>query len=86
LLFLANPFQQISHTVLSVIESISGVVYVGLGVMGLLLAGGFLANNLFGLGTFGTLFSAGIIPLIYLCIGMKVGSELSNVLKHLQEA
>ena len=86
LLLLANPHQEISHTLLSKIESISGVVYVGIGLFGLLYAGGFLDNRILGLGTFGNLFSAGAIPVIYICIGMKVGSELSNVLKNLQEA
>ena len=86
LLFLANPYQKVSHTVLSTIESLSGVVYVGLGTLGLLFAGGFLDNRILSLGTFGKLFSAGAIPLIYICIGLKVGSELSNVLKNLQEA
>lgn len=85
LLFLANPHQEVSHTVLNLIESISGVVYIGVGIVGLLFAGGFLDNRILSLGTFGSLFSAGAIPIIYACIGMKVGSELSNVLKNLQE-
>jgi multicomponent Na+:H+ antiporter subunit B len=86
LLLLAHPNQKISHTLLSRIESISGVVYVGIGTFGLWFAGGFLDNKLLGLGSPGNLFSAGAIPLIYICIGIKVGSELSNVLKNMQEA
>jgi len=86
LLFLANPYQEINHTLLGTIESISGIVYVGIGICGLLFAGGFLDNRILSLGTFGNLFSAGAIPLIYICIGLKVGAELSGVLKHLQEA
>ncbi len=85
LLLLANPHQKLNHTLLTVIESISGFVYVGVGTLGLLFASGFLDNRIFSLGTFGNLFSAGAIPVIYICIGMKVGSELSNVLEHLQE-
>jgi multicomponent Na+:H+ antiporter subunit B len=85
LLLLSNPHQELDHKVISVIESLSGVVYVTLGTVGLFWAGGFLDNNIFGLGAFGLLFSAGIIPLIYVCVGMKVGAELSGVLKHLQE-
>jgi multicomponent Na+:H+ antiporter subunit B len=34
-----------------------------------------------GLGRYGTLFSAGAIPLIYILIGLKVGTELSSVLE-----
>lgn len=33
-----------------------------------------------GLGTYGSLFSAGAIPLIYVFVGLKVGFELSAVL------
>jgi len=86
LLLLADPSQKLNHTALSVVESLSGVTYVGLGVLGIVFAGGFLDNSVLGLGMFGQLFSAGLIPLIYVCIGMKVGAELSNVLKNLQEA
>jgi multicomponent Na+:H+ antiporter subunit B len=86
LLLLANPHQKLSHRLLSGIESVSGVAYVGVGTLGLLLASGFLDNRIFNLGTFGNLFSAGAIPVIYICIGMKVGSELSNILRNLQEA
>lgn len=85
LLLLSNPLQELNHKVISVIESLSGAVYVALGTIGLFWAGGFLDNNIFGLGTFGLLFSAGIIPLIYVCVGVKVGAELSGVLKYLQE-
>ena len=86
LLLLANPYQELSHTTISVLESLSGAVYVGLGIVGLVWAGGFLDNNIFGLGTAGMLCSAGIIPLIYVCVGLKVGAELSGVLEHLQKA
>jgi len=86
LLFLANPYQELGHRFVSTVESSSGAVYVGLGLSGLFLAGGFLDNSVLSLGTLGQLFSAGTIPLIYTCIGLKVGAELSNVLQHLQEA
>lgn len=85
LLLLSNPHQELSHRTISVVESLSGAVYVALGTVGLFWAGGFLDNDIFGLGAFGLLFSAGIIPLIYVCVGMKVRAELSGVLKHLQE-
>ena len=41
---------------------------------------GFLDNRIMGLGTYGHLFSAGAIPLIYVFVGIKVGFELSAVL------
>jgi multicomponent Na+:H+ antiporter subunit B len=86
LAFLANPSHTLYHQVIAKIESISGLSYVVIGVLGLVFAGGFLDNRFLGLGDFGSLFSAGAIPLIYICIGLKVGAELSNVLQHLQEA
>jgi multicomponent Na+:H+ antiporter subunit B len=61
-------------------ESLSGFSYVLIGVLGIVLAGGFLDNRIMPLGDFGTLFSAGAIPIIYIFVGLKVGSELSAVL------
>lgn len=77
---LANPNNKIGHGLLSLIESISGITYVALGVLGLVIAsGGFLDNRIISLGQYGTFFSAGLIPIIYSMIGLKVGSELSSV-------
>jgi len=77
---LANPNRKIGHTVLSVIESLSGIFYVALGAAGaVLIVNGFLDNRILPLGEFGSLFSAGLIPVIYSVIGLKVGSELSSV-------
>jgi len=77
---LANPNRKIGHTVLSLIESLSGIFYVALGAAGaVLIVNGFLDNRILPLGEFGSLFSAGLIPVIYSVIGLKVGSELSSV-------
>lgn len=86
LLLLGDPNREISHNTLSIIESISGVSYVVIGVLGIILAGGFLDNRILDLGEFGTILSAGIIPVIYVFIGLKVGTELSNILVTLNEA
>ncbi len=80
LMLLAKPNMKINHKLIDVIESISGVSFVIVGLLGIALAGGFLDNNIFGLGTFGTLLSAGTIPIIYIFIGLKVGSELSSII------
>ena len=55
--------------------------YVVVGGLGVILAGGFLDNRILGLGSFGHLLSAGAIPIIYIFIGLKVGTELSAVLE-----
>ena len=79
-LLLALPESHISRLMIAVIESLSGFSYVVVGVLGVVLAGGFLDNRITGLGTYGALFSAGAIPLIYVFVGLKVGFELSAVL------
>ncbi|MCB1516511.1 MAG: sodium:proton antiporter [Hyphomicrobiaceae bacterium] len=86
LLLLADPVRRFSHRLLSWVESGSGVFYVLIGVFGLFLAGGFLDNRILPLGDFGSIFSAGAIPLIYALIGLKVGAEFSSILESLEEA
>ncbi|MBI9102069.1 MAG: hypothetical protein JEY99_06625 [Spirochaetales bacterium] len=77
---LADPNRKIGHTVLSIIESISGMTYVALGAVGLFLTvNGFLDSRILPLGEYGTLISGGLIPVIYSVVGLKVGSELSSV-------
>ncbi len=77
---LASPNRKIGHTALGILESLSGLSYVLLGLAGVLLtANGFLDNRILPLGEYGTLFSAGLIPVIYSIVGLKVGSELSSV-------
>jgi multicomponent Na+:H+ antiporter subunit B len=56
-----------------------------LGIAGIILAGGFLDNTILPLGKFGTLFSAGIIPIIYIFVGLKVGAELTGIALSLKE-
>jgi len=85
LTLLALPRSQLSHLMLTLTESLSGFTYVLVGVLGVILAGGFLDNRIIGLGTFGSLFSAGAIPIIYVLVGLKVGSELSAVLDRFRQ-
>ena len=79
-LLLALPESHISRLMIAVTESLSGFSYVVIGVLGVIMAGGFLDNRIMGLGNYGDLFSAGAIPLIYVFVGLKVGFELSAVL------
>ena len=65
-------------------ESISGLVFVGLAALGALIGSGYLDNAILPLGTFGELLSAGAIPVIYSAVGLKVGAELSNLLNNFQ--
>lgn len=85
LMLLADPLRHFSHRLISVIESLAGVLYVVIGLAGLFLAGGFLDNRILPLGQLGDLLSAGAIPLIYALIGLKVGAEFSSMLASLSE-
>ncbi len=85
LMFLANPNMEFNHRLVSFIESISGLSFVLIGILGIVFAGGFLDNRILELGTFGKLLSAGSIPIIYVFIGLKVGAELSSIVGTLNE-
>jgi len=82
---LARPNESISHKLLMKVESLSGFTYVMLGLLGVVLAGGFLDSRVLPLGEFGSLFSAGLIPLIYILVGLKVGSELGSLIQKFKE-
>lgn len=85
LLLLADPLKHFSHRLIASVESISGILYLVIGLLGLVLAGGFLDNRLLPTGHLGALFSAGAIPLIYSLIGLKVGAEFASMLASLSE-
>ncbi|MBC7125155.1 MAG: Na(+)/H(+) antiporter subunit B [Bacteroidales bacterium] len=85
MIILARPTSKFNHKLLSAFESISGVAFVILGVLGLVLASGFLNNSFLPLGELGSILSAGAIPIIYVFIGIKVGSELTGILDSLKE-
>jgi multicomponent Na+:H+ antiporter subunit B len=80
LLLLANPSQALNTTFLSITESLAGVLFVVVGIAGLVAAGGFLDNRVLPLGAFGAFFSAGAIPVLSVLLGVKVGCELSVIL------
>jgi multicomponent Na+:H+ antiporter subunit B len=85
LILLADPVKHFSHRMITLVESLTGFFYVSIGVLGLVLAGGFLDNRILPLGELGQLFSAGAIPLIYSLIGLKVGAEFSSMLTDFSE-
>jgi multicomponent Na+:H+ antiporter subunit B len=80
LMLLARPQVVLNGAALSIIESVAGVLYVALGILGLGLAGGFLDPRFLPLGEFGAFVSAGAIPLISALLGIKVGAELSVII------
>ncbi|SMG53820.1 Na(+)/H(+) antiporter subunit B [Paraburkholderia susongensis] len=80
LMLLARPGATLNVALLSVVESFAGVIYVLIGILGLVLAGGFLDARFLPRGEFGAFFSAGAIPLISALLGVKVGAELSVII------
>ena len=84
MLYLARPRFEVKEAPVSLTESLAGLTFAGVGLLGLWLLGSFLANFL-PPGTPGRLLSAGVIPLIYAAVGFKVGSELAGLLWHMRE-
>jgi len=80
LMLVARPGSTLNVALLGVVESLAGVIYVGVGILGLVLAGSFLDTRFLPRGEFGAFFSAGAIPLISALLGVKVGAELSVII------
>lgn len=66
-------------------ESLGGLVFVLIGLAGLTAAGHHFLSNFLPGGTRNELLSAGIIPIIYIAIGLKVGAELAGIIDKLVE-
>ncbi|MDP8214762.1 MAG: Na(+)/H(+) antiporter subunit B [Candidatus Euphemobacter frigidus] len=84
LIYLGCREIRISEQGTKVVESLAGLVFVVVGLVGLAVSGYFLLNFL-PKGIPGRLFSAGVIPVIYIAIGFKVGSELTGIIDALVE-
>ncbi|HPN41595.1 MAG TPA: MnhB domain-containing protein [Candidatus Cloacimonadota bacterium] len=86
MLIMAETRFHLSHLLLHISESLSGLAYVAMGLAGLILLGvdHFLDPRYLLAGQFLALFSAGAVPVIYSLIGIKVGSELASVLASIQ--
>ncbi len=81
LLYLADDEFRAKIKGFKILESITGSLYVIIGLIGLILADQFLENFLPN-GTVGALISSGILPVVYILIGLKVGSEISGIIDH----
>ncbi len=79
LLYVADNEFQAKVRAFKVLEGVAGSLYVIAGLLGLAIGGYFLQNFL-PTGVVGDLLSAGVIPIVYILIGLKVGSELSGVI------
>lgn len=79
LMLLSYENYSVNHTILSVVESLAGITFVGVGLLGFIHGGTFLQNFL-PTGVLNHLFSGGIIPIIYIAVGFKVAAELTGVI------
>jgi len=84
LIYLGCRERRISRIASNLVESLGGLIFVVIGLLGLVFGGYFLLNFL-PMGTANALFSSGIIPIIYIAIGFKVGSELTGIIDNLIE-
>jgi multicomponent Na+:H+ antiporter subunit B len=81
---LARPGTSMDHRLVSIIEGLAGAGFILIGLLAMLGGGDFL-TPLLDKGELGALLSAGSLPLLYIAVGLKVGSELAGLLAHLTE-
>lgn len=67
------------------LEALGGLIFITLGLVGIIRGAAFLTNVPEWLGRQGELFSAGLIPLLTLAIGIKVCSTVVTLFYHLLE-
>jgi len=86
LLLISHKNFAVPHSVIVIFETLAGVSYVLIGLMGLIVLDTFLGNFIpHDISQMGMLISGGIIPLIYIIVGIKVGSEMSQIAQNLMQ-
>jgi multicomponent Na+:H+ antiporter subunit B len=78
LMYLSDNQFKVKVSNFKLLEGTMGFIYIGLGLVGL-FTGSYFLENFLDTGTVGELFSAGIIPFVYVVIALKVGSELTTI-------
>lgn len=79
LMYLSDDNFKEKMNTFNILEGTSGILIIVLGLIGLFVFNSFLYNFLPS-GKIGEFFSAGLTPILYVLIGLKVGSELSNII------
>lgn len=85
LIYLGCRGKRVSEKGTKTIESLGGLVFIVVGLIGLAAGRHCFLSNFLPKGSLGSLFSAGVIPIIYIAIGFKVGSELVGIIDKLME-
>ena len=83
LIYLGFGRLNIPESLMTALESLAALCFIGLGCIGIFKGGNFLWNAV-GLGEPGTLLSAGILGPIYVAIGVKVGAELTAIFNNMR--
>ncbi len=84
LLLISYQNFEVPHALIVALETLAGISYVLIGLLGLWILDHFLGNFLpHDISQMGMLISGGIIPLIYIIVGVKVGSEMSMIVQNL---
>jgi len=84
LLLVSHRDFEVPHSFIVALETFAGVCYVLIGLIGLFTLDVFLGNFLpHDISQMGLLMSGGIIPIIYIIVGIKVGSEMSMIAQNL---
>ncbi len=84
LLLISHKSFEVPHALIVALETFAGVSYVIIGLIGLVVLDTFLGNFLPNdISQMGLLLSGGIIPVIYVIVGIKVGSEMSIIVQNL---
>lgn len=84
LLLISHNEFEVPHGFIVALETFAGVSYVLIGLIGLVVLDKFLGNFIPNdISNMGMLLSGGIIPIIYIIVGIKVGSELSMITQNL---
>ncbi len=84
LLLISYQKFEVPHGLIVALETLAGISYVLIGLLGLWILDHFLGNFLpHDISQMGMLISGGIIPLIYIIVGVKVGSEMSMIVQNL---
>ena len=84
LLLISHKNFEVPHALIVALETFAGIAYVLIGLIGLFVLDVFLGNFLpHDISEMGMLISGGVIPIIYIIVGIKVGSEMSMIVQNL---
>jgi len=82
---ITDPENRLRRDLLHLLESVFGIAYMLLCLLGLILLGSFMNFSYLPAGRIGELLSSGAIPLVYTAVGIKVGIQLLQIVENFRE-